>query len=110
MDDDLSADHSQLSYLPQTRTSPEPKKGDHVICPVSGTKFVVTDRTPFSEYNGKKVYLAGEEKKEKFDKDPEGYLLPDVKEILRKEKAMEEGKEDTADSEDSSVSSEDSEM
>ncbi len=67
-------DHSNVMFHEQTLSSEEGKMGEHVICPVSGEKIMVTEKTPYSTYEGKKIYIAGEENKKLFEKDPQGYL------------------------------------
>ncbi len=71
----------QTYYHPQTMASKPVKSGDHVLCPVSGIKITVSDKTPFSEYEGKKIYLANENSKTKFDADPEGFMLSPVDDL-----------------------------
>lgn len=89
-EDEYGVESSSVSFLPQTRTSPEPRVGDRVICPVTGTRLVVNEKTAFGWYEGKKVFLAARQYQERFEQDPEGYLLPDLKEILQEEAAREQ--------------------
>lgn len=44
------------------------KKPFYTICAVSGVKIEVTDKTPYSDYNGIRYYFANENVKKSFDK------------------------------------------
>ncbi len=67
-------DMSKINFMPQTMNSPEAKMGEHVVCPVSGEKIMVTEKTPFAMFSGKKIYIAGQDNKKLFESDPAKYL------------------------------------
>lgn len=58
----------------QTPTSPELKPGDVTRCPVSGETFTIDAKSPFTIYQGKKIYLCCDKCKAPFEKAPAKYL------------------------------------
>ncbi len=67
-------DHTHTVFSAQTLTSEEGKMGEHVVCPVSGEKIMITEKTPYSVFEGRKIYIAGDANKKLFEMDPKKYL------------------------------------
>lgn len=53
---------------------PKDMIGKEATCPVSGEKFKVTEKTPFSTYKGTNYYFCCPGCKPKFDAEPEKFI------------------------------------
>lgn len=62
------------NYKKSETPSTDLKIANKVICPVMGTKFVPTSKSPKVEYKGKTYYFCCKGCVEKFKKDPEKYI------------------------------------